>query len=251
MRRFLKIALVAGICIAYGFRAVDRNNPAPVLNQPSNTADDHESAQWEILFDGKNMDQWMSIYADNQPSTGWAIEDGSLCVKDHITGQDIITREKYGNFELVFEFNLTDKANSGIKYLVDNIKNTSTGKMDWNGPEYQIIDDVNNPDIKGPDHESSTTASLYLVYAPVNKTLHPVGSWNTGKIVVKGNHIEHWLNGVKVVDCERKSADFRQRMSKTKFTMYDHYGELAQGHIMLTDHAGDKCYFRNIKIRRL
>jgi hypothetical protein len=207
--------------------------------------------EWEVLFDGTDMNKWMSLYADVQPSDGWAIENGTLSVKNHTKGLDIITREEYQNFELDFDFNLTDTANSGIKYLVENIKNNHTGKTDWNGPEYQIIDDFNHPEVKDHKHEEGSTASLYLVYAPVNKKLLPSGNWNSGKIIVKGAHIEHWLNGVKVVSCERRTKDFRNRMAATKFNVYDHYGELPDGHIMLTDHDGDKVYFRNIRIRRL
>ncbi len=207
--------------------------------------------EWEVLFDGKNMDKWMSVHPDGQPSDGWAIEKGTLSVKDHSKGKDIITREEYGNFELVFDFNLMDTANSGIKYLVADIKNNHTGKTEWNGPEYQIIDDFNHPEVKNHAHEIASTASLYLVYTPVNKKLLPSGSWNSGKIIVNGTHIEHWLNGVKVVSCERGTKDFRDRMAATKFNVYNKYGELPGGHIMLTDHDGDKVYFRNIRIRRL
>lgn len=210
-----------------------------------------KSKGWEILFDGKNIDKWMTIDKNNSPSAGWGIENGTLYVKDHKKGQDIITKETYGNFELVFDFNLTNGANSGIKYLVGEIKNNSTGKMDWNGPEYQIIDDYNHPEVKDHAFEKGSTASLYLAYAPENKKLYPAGQWNTGKIIVKGNHIEHWLNGIKVVSCERGTRDFRDRMAATKFKVYDNYGELPEGHIMLTDHDGDKVYFRKISIKRL
>jgi hypothetical protein len=208
-------------------------------------------SEWEVLFDGKNMDKWMSIHPGGHPSDGWAIEKGTLSVKSHSKGQDIITREEYGNFELSFDFNLTDTANSGIKYLVENIKNNQTGKTEWNGPEYQIIDDFNHPEVKNHAHDEGSTASLYLVYAPVGKKLLPSGNWNSGKIIVRGTHIEHWLNGVRVVSCERGTKDFRDRMAATKFNAYDRYGESPVGHIMLTDHDGDRVYFRNIRIRRL
>ncbi|HTI90194.1 MAG TPA: DUF1080 domain-containing protein [Puia sp.] len=206
---------------------------------------------WEVLFDGRNTDKWVGINGNRGPSGGWVVKDGTLCVKEHAKGQDIITKETYGNFELVFDFKLTYGANSGIKYLVDEIRNNSTGKKEWNGMEYQIIDDYNHPEVKDHKHEKGSTASLYLCYAPEHKQLHPAGEWNTGRIIVKGSHIEHWLNGVKVVSCERGTADFRQRMAATKFNVYDKYGELPQGHIMLTDHDGDACYFRSIKVRRL
>lgn len=209
------------------------------------------SSNSEILFDGNNLDKWETVKDNGDPLRGWEIKDGTCAVKDHINGYDIMTKETYSDFELNFDFNFTDKANSGIKYLVNNIKNNESGAMEWNGLEYQIIDDFNHPDVKNGKHEIGATASLYLVYAPVGKKLLPAGQWNSGKIIVKGNHIEQWLNGVKVIDCERGSSDFRARMSATKFKEYDHYGELPEGHIMLTDHGGDKAYFRNIKIKRL
>lgn len=211
----------------------------------------HGSGAWEVLFDGKSLDKWRSIKENSTPSQGWEIKDGGLCVKAHEKGQDIITKDTYRDFELAFDFNLTVGANSGIKYLVGEIKNNSTGAMEWNGPEYQIIDDYNHPAVKDHKHEEGATAALYLVYAPANKKLLPAGQWNSAKIIVKGNHIEHWLNGVKVVSCERGSEDFRKRMAATKFNVYDKYGELPEGHIMLTDHDGDQTYFRRIRIKRL
>ena len=210
-----------------------------------------ENQGWEVLFDGKNTGKWRSLKTESFPSQRWEIKDGALVVKKHSKAQDIITKDVYNDFELVFDFKLTVGANSGIKYLVEKIKNNNTGTMEWNGPEYQIIDDNNHPAVKGHIDEKASTASLYLVYAPENKQLHPAGEWNNGKIIVKGNRIEHWLNGVKVVNCERSSKDFRDRMANTKFKAYDKYGEVPAGHIMLTDHEGDPCYFRNIRIRRL
>jgi hypothetical protein len=206
---------------------------------------------WEVLFDGTSLDKWRGVRNNGNPSQGWEIKDGACFVKEHDKGQDIITKDTYRDFELAFDFKLTFAANSGIKYLVGEIKNNSTGGMEWNGPEYQIIDDYNNPAVKDHAHEEGATASLYLVYAPENKKLLPIGQWNSGKIIVKGNHIEHWLNGIKVVSCERGSGDFRRRMAATKFNVYDKYGELPEGHIMLTDHDGDQVYYRKIRIRRL
>ena len=128
-----------------------------------------KSKGWEVLFDGKNTDKWRSLNTDTFPSNGWAIEGGTLFVKNHKKGEDIITREEYYNFELVFDFKLTYAANSGVKYFVEKIKNNSTGEMVWNGPEYQIIDDYNNPDLKNDKDPKESTAALYLIYSPKNK----------------------------------------------------------------------------------
>ena len=210
-----------------------------------------QKAGWEVLFDGKDTEKWKSTESDTFPTNAWGTTGGTLFVKDHVKGADIITREVFTNFQLEFDFNLTEGANSGVKYVVNKIKNNSTAQLQWNGPEYQVIDDYNHPEVKNNKHREGSTAALYLVYAPVNKKLFPAGEWNKAKVIVEGNHVEHWLNGVKVVSCERGSKDFRQRMSATKFKDYDRYGELPAGHIMLTDHDGDKVYFRNIRIKRL
>lgn len=208
-----------------------------------------ETKNWEVLFNGKDVSKWKGLNGDSFPSDIWKVDNGSLFVDGQKKGGDIITRETFKNFELDFKFKLTRSANSGIKYLVNNIRNNESGKMVWNGPEYQIIDDFNNPDVEG---DSGSTASFYLVYAPDKaKHLNPAGEWNQGKIIVNGNHIEHWLNGVKVVSCERGSEDYRQRIGRTKFKAYSRYGETETGHIMLTDHGGDKVYFKEIRIKRL
>lgn len=209
------------------------------------------NAEWEILFDGESTDKWKSADTDTFPATAWGTTGGKLFVKDHVKDADIITREVFTNFQLEFDFNLTEGANSGVKYLVAKIKNNNTSDSVWNGPEYQIIDDYNHPAVKNNKDPEGSTAALYLVYAPSHKKLFAAGEWNKAKIVVEGKHVEHWLNGVKVVSYKRGSEDFRKRMAVTKFKDYDRYGELPGGHIMLTDHDGDKVYFRNIRIRRL
>ncbi|MEO8763877.1 MAG: DUF1080 domain-containing protein [Ginsengibacter sp.] len=210
-----------------------------------------KSEDWEVLFDGKNTGKFRGVNSDTFPSNAWEIEGGTLFVKNHAKGADIITREEYSNFELFFDFKLTRTANSGIKYFVAEIKNNSTGTMMWGGPEYQIIDDYNHPAVKDHKDEKGSTAALYLLYAPENKKLLPAGQWNTAKIIAEGNHVEHWLNSVKVVSYERGTGEFRRRMATTKFKDYDNYGELSGGHIMITDHDGDKVYFRNIRIKPL
>jgi|GEM_PF-119133 len=212
-------------------------------------AQKEKSPGWEMLFDGKNTDKWRSKNSETFPSDGWAIKDGALFLNKKGAG-DIITREKFRNFELDLDFNLTFGANSGVKYFVDEIKDSKTGDVVINGPEYQIIDDYNHPEVKNHQHDIAATASCYLIYTPVNVHLHPAGQWNHIRIIARGKHVEHWLNGVKVLSYERGSADFIKRKSETKFKDYDNYGELASGYILLTDHS-DKVYFRNIKIKRL
>jgi hypothetical protein len=220
----------------------------PVRNTAQiNTAGDQKNG-WEILFGGDNMEKWRAKTGIDFPSKGWKIENGLLSLDGK--GGDIVTRERYSNFELVFEFNLTEGANSGVKYFVDTVINRETGGMMINGPEYQIIDDYNNVHIKDDPNGLSSTAAAYLLYAPKNKKLNPPGEWNTGKITARGRNVEHWLNGVRVLKYKRGSRDFLKRKADTKFRNDEDYGEFESGHILLTDH-NDRVYFRNIKIRRL
>ena len=207
------------------------------------------SQGWEVLFNGKNTDKWRGVNSDSFPSAGWSIKDGSLFLNKTGSG-DIVTRDTYSNFELELEFNLTKGANSGIKYFVGKLRDKKTGKEVINGPEYQIIDDYNHPEVKNHQHDIAATASCYLLYVPHDIKLHPAGQWNKARIIAQGKHVEHWLNNVKVLTYERGSDDFLKRKSTTKFSDSEQYGELTAGHILLTDHH-DKVYFRNIRIKRL
>lgn len=226
---------------------------APLMVQDTFPKNRRQVAEdnWETLFNGGNdenfKEKWSALESDTFPVYDWKIEEGTISLKE---GGAIITREKYSNFKLVFDFKLTKGANSGIKYMVNRIENKRSKKELWNGLEYQIIDDYDSGSIKGYEGDIGSTGSLYLIYPPRNKKLEPAGHWNHGKIVVNGRHIEHWLNGIKVVSCERGSKDFRKRVSNTKFKVYDRYGESKSGYIMLTAH-GDIVYFKNIYIQRL
>ncbi|WP_339924760.1 DUF1080 domain-containing protein [uncultured Cyclobacterium sp.] len=208
-----------------------------------------QSASYEVLFDGGALDKWQSKNAPSSPIKGWIVEDGMLFMEGK-GGGDIITKEKYSDFELVFEFNLTENANSGIKYFVGNIYNEKSGESKLNGPEYQIIDDYNYEGVKEDPNGTTSTGAAYLFYPPKNKQLNPHGRWNEGKIVAKGNKVSHWLNGKKLVSYTRGSKDYLKKKTANKFKDDKNYGELEEGHILITDH-GDKVFFRNIKIKKL
>lgn len=207
-------------------------------------------AKWEYLFNGKSLDKWRKAEKEVPPSSGWVVKDGTLFVLKGRKGGDIITKEKYSNFDLEWEFNLTEKANSGIKYFVNQVKSNKSNAYSAKGIEYQIIDDQNYPEVKEDPNGLSSTGSVYLIYAPKNKKLMPHGKWNKARILVEGSHTEHWLNGVKVAEYERGSQDYNDRLSKTKFNEFPEFAKAESGHIMLTDH-GDTVYFKNIRIKKL
>ncbi len=209
---------------------------------------------WKLLFDGKTSKGWRGARLDHFPKFGWEIKDGVLSVlesggDESKNGGDIVTIDKYSDFELQVDFKITPGANSGIKYFVDTTLNKGEGSAI--GLEYQILDDQGHPDAKLGSHTGSRTlASLYDLIKAENKYPNPIGEWNNAKIVSKGNHVEHWLNGRKVLEYERKSDLFRKIVSESKYKIWPNFGELDKGHILLQDH-GNSVSFRNIKIRPL
>ncbi|NHF57820.1 DUF1080 domain-containing protein [Flavobacteriaceae bacterium TP-CH-4] len=210
---------------------------------------------WRLLWDGETTNGWRGARLDEFPAEGWVIEDGILTVlpsggEESAAGGDIVTTELYGDFELKVDFKITEGANSGIKYYVDTDLNKGPGSSI--GLEYQILDDPRHPDAKLGNHEGSrTVASLYdLIQADPNKPMNPIGEWNTAHIVSKDGHVEHWLNGVKVLEYERGSDAYRKLVSESKYAKWPNFGESEKGHILLQDH-GDLVSFRNIKIKTI
>lgn len=207
----------------------------------------NKPSKWEVL----SPDKWRGINSESFPAVGWAVDNNIITVLPGQKGGDIITKEKYRDFELVLEFRLTPSANSGIKYFVQLIPNAKNKSFVGMGPEYQIIDDFNHPEVKDQPFSVGSTGALYLLYPPSkDKKLLSAGEWNQARIVAKGKQVEHWLNGKKIVSYERGSDEFRKLVAASKFKDVANYGEAEEGHILLQEHR-DEVSFRNIKIRRL
>jgi hypothetical protein len=209
----------------------------------SGTGPKTASGGWRSLFDGKTFAGWRGYRMKATPAKGWKIEDGILKKVAGERGGDIITDETFDNFELSWEWRISRAGNNGIKYLVTEDRPSAPG------PEYQMIDDAANEDGKvGPKH---ATASFYDVLPPSDdKPLKPAGEWNQSRLLIQGDHVEHWLNGKKVLAYELGGDTVKAAVAKSKFRNSPRFGEKIKGHILLTDHH-DECWFRNIRIREL
>ena len=234
----------------------------PVAAPSPNTLTEKEKADgWKLLWDGKTTDGWRTPKNDEFPKTGWILENDEMRVvssgsAESQAGGDIITRERYSNFELSADFKITTGGNSGIKIFVQpsispKVAGKPTDVGSAIGMEFQVLDDEHHPDAKLGRDGDRTLGSLYdLIPAPADKKAMPVGEWNHARIVSQGRHVEFWLNGEKTVEFERGSAAFRETVAQSKFKNIPNFGEWADGHILLQEH-GSVVSFRNIKIREL
>jgi hypothetical protein len=202
-----------------------------------------KAAGWTLLFNGKDFSGWRQYAKQTPPGEGWKVEDGILKKLAKVRGGDIITTNTFVDFDFSWEWRIEKGGNNGVKYLVTEKRTGAPGH------EYQLIDDVGHPDGKlGPKRQ---TASFYDVLPPAeNKPLKPVGEWNASRILIKGDHVEHWLNGAKVLEYELGSEAVKAGVAESKFKTAAKFGEKIEGHIMLTDHQ-DETWFRNLKIREL
>lgn len=225
--------------------AAAQSSPAP------NTLSAAEKAAgWTLLFDGKTTDGWRGFHSDTFPAAGWEVKDG--CIKT--TGQgpsggDIITVGEYDNYEFSVQWKIGPAGNSGVKYLIseDLIKTGRAGL----GFEMQVIDDDLNADAKVGKDGNRAAGGLYDLIAPAkNKVLHPVGEWNQAGVLVRGNHVEQYLNGGKTLEFEMGSPEFKARIAESKFKVNPGFGEVKKGHILLQAH-GAEVWFRDIKLRVL
>jgi hypothetical protein len=207
-------------------------------NPQAQTPQDTERS-FEPLFDGKTLNGWRGLNRPDAPK-GWSAKDGALTYTPGIEGGDLLTADEYSDFELRLDWKIAPGGNSGIMYRV----NEHADMAPVNGPEYQLLDDANAPDGRNP---LTTAGSCYALYKPSQKVVKPANEWNTARIVCKGNHVEHWLNGVKIVEYELGSADWNQRVKNSKFADWQGFATYRKGHIVFQDH-GFVVAFRNIRI---
>lgn len=215
-----------------------------------------DPTEWVDLLSNGDVSQWRGDNSESFPEAGWKVEGNVLVVNapsedEPVSAGNLFTKQAYGNFEFYWEWKmLTMGGNSGVKYFVPGGDHSYATYGP--GPEYQILDDANHPwmlegKMKPFDHY--TMGSCYELYAAdSSKSPAPLGEWNTSRIVSKDGHVEHWLNGDKIVEYNRFSDDFATRVLKSKFKEFPKYGLLEKGHIMLQDHGGE-IYFRNMKIK--
>jgi len=220
---------------------------------------EEKSGGWKLLFDGKTTKQWRAINKKFFPENGWSVINGELCINgnnvlaESINTGDIVTRKMYRDFELEWDWKmLTKGGNSGVKYWV--VEGLSKNPKHGEGLEYQLLDDKNHPwmlEGKMKPNDYHTVGSLYELFpASTDKKPSPLGLWNTSRILCKNNHVEHWLNGKKILEYEKNSDDFKDRIAKSKMKSIPGFGLAPEGHILLQDH-GSIVHFRNIKIKEL
>ena len=242
--------------LAVKWRNIRLKELAPVKTGLSpNTLTEAERAEgWRLLWDGRTTWGWRSAKGKEFPKEGWEVKDGVLSVvetggAESRAGGDIVTEASYAAFDLKVDFRLTPGANSGIKYYVDTELNKAEGSAI--GLEYQLLDDAAHPDAKMGRDGNRTLASLYdLIPAAAGKKTKPIGEWNEARVVSDGRHVEHWLNGAKVLEYERGSEAYRKLVAISKYKVWPAFGETPRGPLLLQDH-GNRVSFRNLKIREL
>jgi hypothetical protein len=268
-RRISALAVALALC-AGSRQGAAQSNVAPTSAAPNTLSAAERAAGWRLLFDGHSFAGWRGLGYDHVPTAHWTVENGAIkkIANEQVAkgpdgkrlpGGDLMTEATYGDFELSWDWKMTPAGNSGMKYNVSeelsggqpsNALRPATGSPGVShsaiGFEYQMIDDDRHSDGKLPTHRSG---ALYDMLVPsADKKLAPVGEWNHSRIVFVGNHGEHWLNGVKVVEYDLGSPRIDSAFAHSKFHTMPWFPQRRTGHIVLQDH-GDEVYFRNIKIR--
>ena len=202
-------------------------------------AEDKARDEWQLLFNGKNMDGWRG-YNTDRVGAAWQVRDGTMILSGR-GGGDIISEDQFTNFELSLEWKISPKGNSGVFF---HVLEGDENAVYWTGPEMQFLDNSRSE----PPIEQA--GALFALYAPSADYTEPVGQFNEAKIKVLNGHVEHWLNGHLIVSYDMNSQDFKSRVAQSKFARHARFAKTGRGHIALQDH-GDQISFRNIRIRRL
>jgi hypothetical protein len=237
MRVTLAAALAASISLT-GVVAAQAPNHLSAADQ---------KAGWALLFNGTSLDGWRAYKRPDATGTRWVVKDGLLCLdpgdsSDTRGARDIVATTPYAQFELSWDWRVSPGGNSGVKYFVLEDRDAAIGH------EYQIIDDAKHADAKVGPHRQ--TAAFYDVLPAANRPIKPAGEWNASRVVVKGNDVEHWLNGTKVLGYTLDSPALRAAIEKSKFKGIERFGKPQLGLILLQDHGDAVCY-RNVKVRPL
>lgn len=237
MRAFFQITLILGLALLFSCKSKSNTGKESLSNKEKDEG-------WELLFDEGSMDKWKTF--NGGKVTGWKIVNGEMHNSgggsDH--GGDIITKKQYENFELYLEWKIAPQSNSGVFY---HVQEGLTDAIHESGSEYQLLDDIGWPDKLDAAQYSGAN---YAMHTPNNANVKPIDEWNSTRIVVNNPHVEHWLNGEKVVEYELWSEDWKERKANSKWADKEHYGKAKSGHIGLQDHGG-LTIFRNIKIREI
>lgn len=252
MKQFFSLHLQASanklilLCFLAGLITIQ-----PAFSQDINTLSAKEKKEgWQLLFNGKNFDGWRGVNKAAFPEKGWKVVDGAITCTGK-NGGSIITKKKYGDFELKWDWKIVSPgANSGLKYFVAE-RGGDTGGYGY-GIEYQILDDAEYISSGSMDpNDYHTVGAAYELYAASpKKKVNPPGKWNSSKIISRNGKVEHWLNGKKILEYDRFSNNFKQKVAESKFKDVKNFGVHPKGHILLQDHNSE-VYFRNIKMKEL
>ena len=236
MTRTMLAAFIAAFVAAAPLGAADAMN----------TLTDKEKADgWKLLFDGQTTKGWHGYNQTSVPE-GWAVKDGALTRVAKTT--DIVSDEEFENFALQFDWKLAQNGNSGVFYHV--IESPKYKEVYFTGPEYQLLDNLRHPDAKAGKDGNRTAGSDYDLYPPSADVTKPAGEWNESRIVIKGSHVEHWMNGKKLLEYELWSDAWKAQVAASKFKAWSDYGLAKSGHIVLQEHEAEVA-FRNLKIKVL
>jgi hypothetical protein len=233
------LAIAAAAC------APASSNQADEMGSPSALSAAEAAEGWRLLFDGRDLSAWRGFRRETPPAS-WSAAGGVLSFAPGDDRGDLMTREQFGDFELRLEWRISPAGNSGIIYRV-----TEDSSQPWHtGPEMQVLDDDGHPDSARGIDRNRTAGALYDVVGTPPGVVRPVGEWNEVRIVARGSQLEHWMNGVKVVDIVVGSEEWNRLIAASKFHDMPEFGVQPRGHIVLQDHA-DPVWYRNIRIRSL